>query len=397
MVSLYTKCSMRKYVILFIISCSIFLIHFLKAKHGIYGDGNGYYSLAHTLFFQRGLNFVPIYYSLSHFQGVSYEFSRVFWNTSKTVTGVFNNPWLIGTSLFWLPSFFVISILNFVFNLKLSMFSPFYEVGCGVTGILLVLSGLFLLESYLRHYFDKRVSSYTILSIFFSSQLFYYTSFEPALSHQVSFFLVCLFLFLSVKKRSNSIIAFAIGLMVGLLSIVRLGDVILLLPWMLLRFREWLSAKKYSYFILSLLAFCLSVIPQLLLQWGMYGNAFQNPYLQGEKGTLHLFTLSSIAHHLFSFKGGFLVWSPLFLVGILGLMKMKRNRLILIILGIFTLLISSWEAQVPTGFGNRFFISAIPLIASGIAHFFKKYKKKAFLFSAACFIWNIFLLTRFYF
>lgn len=304
MISLYTKCSMRKYVILFFISCTIFLVHFFKVKHGIYGDGNGYYSLAHTLFFQRNLNFAPIYYSLSHFQGVFYEFSRVFWNTSKTATGVYNNPWLIGTSLFWLPSFFVISTLNFVFNLKLGMFSSFYEVGCGVTGILLVLSGLFFLEFYLQNYFDKRVSSYTILSIFFSTQLFYYASFEPALSHQVSFFLACLLLFLSIIKRANRFAAPAMGLTVGLLSITRMADALLLFPWILHKFAEWIRTKKYSCTIWFALAFCVSIIPQLLLQWGMYGNIFVNPYLQGEKGTPHLFTLLSIVNHLFSLRGG---------------------------------------------------------------------------------------------
>ena len=52
---------MRKYVILFIISLAIFLIHFLKVKHGIYGDGNGYYALSHSLFFQKNLIFGPVY------------------------------------------------------------------------------------------------------------------------------------------------------------------------------------------------------------------------------------------------------------------------------------------------------------------------------------------------
>ena len=301
MISLYTKCSMRKYVILFIISCVIFLIHFLKVKHGIYGDGNGYYSLAHTLFFQRNLNFEPIYYSLSHFQGVSYEFSRVFWNTSKTVTGVLNNPWLIGTSLFWLPSFFVISTLNFIFNLKLGMFSPLYEIGSGVTGILLVLSGLFLLESYLRNYFDKRVSLYTILSIFFASQLFYYASFEPALSHQVSFFLVSLFLFLSIKKRTIHIITLAMGFTVGLLSITRMGRRFIITSWVVLKFWEWIRTKILIYYLvyISFLHFpshscscsgiCMGTYFRILICW--------------EKRVPHFFSLSSIANHLFSFKG----------------------------------------------------------------------------------------------
>ncbi|MEK7078809.1 MAG: hypothetical protein AAB929_01955 [Patescibacteria group bacterium] len=388
---------MRKYVILFIISCAIFLIHFLKVKHGIYGDGNGYYSLAHTLFFQRNLNFAPIYNSLSHFQGASYEFSRVFWNISKTVTGVFNNPWLIGTSLFWIPSFFVISTLNFIFNLKLSIFSSLYEVGCGVTGILLVLSGLFLLESYLRHYFDKRVSSYTILSIFFSTQLFYYASFEPALSHQVSFFLVCFCLFLSKQKSTKHIVALAMGITVGLLSITRMGDALLLFPWILIKFFEWIRTNKYSYILLFILAFCISLIPQLLLQWGMYGSIFNNPYLRGEKGIPHLFTFLSIVNHLFSLKGGFLLWSPFIVFGIFGLIKIRKFRFILIILALFTLLISSWETQIPAGFGNRFFISTIPLIAPGIAYVIKKNARTALMFSTLCFIWNFFLLARFYF
>jgi len=388
---------MRKYVILFTISTAIFLVHFLKVKHGIYGDGNGYFSLTHTVFFQRSLNFEPIYNHLSHFQGVHYEFSRVFWNTTKTITGVYNNPWLVGTSLFWLPSFFVVSTLNFIFYFNLNMFSPLYEAGCGITGIILVLAGLYFLESYLMRRYERKVTLYTILTIFFSSQLFYYASFEPALSHQVSFFLVCLFLFFEKVEKHRHAVTFATGLTIGLLSITRTGDILLLLPLVLMKLVDWIRKKEYLDTALFIIAFGVSLLPQLLLQLNMYGDPFRNPYLQGEKGTIRLFSLFSITNHLISTKGGFLLWSPIYMLGLIGLVKIRRHQLSLIALGLFTLLVSSWESQVPAGFGNRFFISAMPLIAPGIAYFFKKYMRMAFTFSVIGFIWNAFLLSLFYF
>src|SRR5205823_7581270 len=103
-------------------------------------------------------------------------------------------------------------------------FDLIYELGPGITGIVLIISGLYLLEKYLLTFFDKKTVFWTILSIFFGSNVFYYTAFEPALSHQPAFFVINLLLFLTTKKKRN---IFIIGLLSGFLAITRIADIIL--------------------------------------------------------------------------------------------------------------------------------------------------------------------------
>jgi len=393
---------MRKYIILLFVSLLIYLFHFVTTKHGIYGDGNGYFALAHTLFFQHNLNFRPIYHYLSNFQGASYIFSRVFWDIRATQTGVLNCPWLIGTSLFWIPSFMILWVINIFFNLRLGIFHPLFEFGCGVSGIVLVLGGLFFIEKYIRTFVDKTTSFLVVFSLFFSTQLFYYGAFEPALSHQVAFFLVSLYLYLSKKRETLYLTAFA-ALGLGLLSITRMSDGILLLPFILNQFFIWFKKRTFMHYFVFIACVFIGFVPQLLLQKSMYGSFFANPYLQGEKGSFFLPTLSSFWNQLFSLQGGFFLWSPLFIVALIGMYVMvgkKKYKQIgtfsLTGIFIFTLVLLSWFSRVPAGFGNRFFISSIPLFAIGLAYFFSRHRRVSIWFAAFCVLWNIMLLILFY-
>lgn len=393
---------MRKYIILFLISLVIFLFHFYKTKHGIYGDGNGYFALAHTLFFQHNLNFKPIYEHLSHFQGASYIFSRVFWDTKITSTGVLDCPWLIGTSLFWIPSFLIVWVINLIFNLHLSIFHPLFEVGCGISGTILILSGLFFIEKYIKTFVDKSTSSWVIISLYFSTQLFYYAGLEPALSHQVAFFLVSFFLYISKRKKGTLPVMLS-SLIFGLLMITRMGDGVVLFPFIMHQFYIWFKKRKITKFLLFILFFLLGITPQLFLQKAMYGSFTTNPYLHGSKGSFSILTPLSFWNQLFSFRGGFLLWSPLFIFAFVGLYLMlakKKFKLISIFslagIMIFIIVISSWQNIVPAGFGNRFFISSIPLYAIGLAYYFSRHKDHMVLLFCISGLWNIMLLILFY-
>ena len=87
---------MKKYFLFFILSLTIYIAHAIYVKHGIYGDGNGYYTASHSMVYDQTLNSPRILDHLKNFQGRDYVFSRVFWDTSKS-------PYSIGTSIDWLP------------------------------------------------------------------------------------------------------------------------------------------------------------------------------------------------------------------------------------------------------------------------------------------------------
>jgi hypothetical protein len=384
---------MRKYFILFFLSIIIFFYHASVTKHAIYGDGNGYYSYTQSLFFDKSLNFDPIYKHLGNFPGTKFIFSRIFWNTDFAKNGVIRqNPYLIGTGIVWLPSMAVISVLNYILNLGVGRFSLIYELGPGITGILLIISGLYFLEKYLLNFFHPRPVFWTILTVFFASNVFYFTAFEPALSHQPSFFLVSFLLYWTYKFKPSPKNIFLFGILTGFLAMIRIADTILLIP---IFFQIWQSRPKLKFLSIYLLGALISISPQLLMQNLMYGNVLSNPYLTGQSG-IWQFNLLHLFEYLFSPKRGLFLWSPILLVGIWGLIKSKSFLIIITILFLW-LITSSWSAYLSAGFGQRFSFSAIPYMAFGLAYIFRSFSvKKLIIFALPFILWNFVLLANFY-
>lgn len=381
---------MKKYFLLFLLSFSIFILHTIYTHHAIYGDGNGYYSYTNALFFEHKLNFDPVYGFLSNFRGRNYIFSRVFWDTSYAQNGLIRqNPYLIGTGITWLPSMIFISAINYVFNLGASMSSLVYELGPGITGILLIIFGLFFLEKYLLNFFSKRTVFWVILTTFFASNVFYYTTFEPALSHQPSFFLISFLLYWTYRFKPTKTNIFLLGALCGLLVIVRIADTILLIPVLY-------QIKPKGLYILPFFAgFTIAVSPQFCLQKLMYGSVFSNPYLTGQSGTWQLDFFHTL-EYLFFPKRGLFFWSPIFLVSLWGLIKSKSKTVLVSIL-LLWLVTSSWSAYLSAGFGQRFSFSAAPYFALGLAYLFERLDdKNIFLYSIPFTLWNFILLIGFY-
>ncbi len=376
------KNSYTKYFLLFVISVLIYFSHAAFTWQGIYGDGNGYYSYANTLYFQGNLDFNPVYDYLTDFKGPRYIFSRIFWDKKS-------NPYLIGTSLIWIPSFAFISTLSRLFNLNIDRFDLLYELGPGLTGIVLMITGLAFLEKYLLNFFDKRTVSWTILTVFFASGVFYYTAFEPGLSHQPSFFIICFLLWRTYKFKKTGRNLFILGLFAGFLASVRIADTILLIP-------IFLQAKlKPKDFLILTLPALIAFIPQLINQHYMYGTVLTHPYINGDSGTWQ-FSLNNLLEYLTSARRGLFLWTPLFLISVYGLIKDKKWTVLLTIL-ILWIVTSSWSAYLSAGFGQRFSFSAIPYFAYGLAYVFNKMPvKKIGLIFVVFSLWNSLLLKNIY-
>lgn len=351
----------------------IFIAHAIYTKHAIYGDGNGYYTYTQTLFFDKSLNFDPIYNFLLHFKGRTGEFSRLFWDVKY-------NPYSIGTGIVWLPSMFLMSFFS------LDRFSLVYELGPGLTGIICMLLGLFFLEKYLSRYFLKNTVFWTILILFFGSNVFYYTTFEPALSHQPAFLIITILLYLTDKKKVN---LFLLGLLSGLLATIRIGDTILLIP-------IFYSLRKHGWKLIYLaIGAVLAYTPQLINQNIQFQNIFQNPYLDGQNGKWQL-NLVGVFDVLFSPKRGLVIWTPLFALGLYRLIK-NKYAIICATMLIYLLTISFWPGGTSAGFGTRLMFSATPYFAIGIAHMLSNLNirktVKVFSFFTS---YNLLLLYGFY-
>lgn len=369
---------MKKYLVFFLISLAVFLTHSIYTKHAIYGDGNGYYVTAWSMLYDHTFKSPTILGHLKYFQGRSYTFSRIFWDENK-------NPYSVGTSLFWLPSMAIISL-----------FSPnsldlLHELGPGITGIILMLSGLYFLEQYLLSFYTPSTVFYTILSLFLGSNLFYYTSLEPGLSHQPAFFLISFLLYICRKIKLSSPHCLFVGFLFGLVHITRIADTFLLIP---IIFTLKLDLKKL---LLIALGFAIGISPQILAQYYYYGSYARNFYVT-ESSNQWSFQFVHLFEYLFSLQKGLFVWSPLYLLGLFGLYKL-RKKLILVTMFFIWCLGAFWSAHsaMTAGFGQRLALASVPYFGLGLAYCYDKLSRPQQLLSTATFtLWNIFLLYGFY-
>ncbi len=377
---------MKKYLIIFVFCWVIFLVHAISIRHAIYGDGGALYSYTQALYFDRGLNFGPVYSFLANFHGVNFTFSRLFWNTSY-------NPHPIGTGIIWIPSMALISMLNFIFKLNAGRFDLIYEIGPGLTGILLVLAGLYFLEKYLQNFFSKKVALFSILLFFFASNLFYYSSFEPALSQQPAFFIVAFLLYFTYKMKLTYWNYFLVGALSGLLFITRIADPILLIP---IIYQLVKPKPHFKYIVLYAISAIIFTIPLFWSYYIMRGNPFGLSYLEPNNLRGISYSASAVLNFLFTAKRGLFTWTPVYLLGFVGLIK-SHKFLFLSALILFILVCSFW-AGISVAFGQRYAMTGIPYFAFGAAVLLEKLNKKAIVLIFCLFLtWNLLTIFHFYF
>ncbi len=369
---------MKKYLFFFALSLSLFLVHAIYTRHALYGDGNGYYVTSLSLLTEGTFKADPVINYLQNFPGRDYVFSRVFWDPA-------HNPYSVGTSLAWLPALALTSVFSG------NPFDLWHELAPGLTGIILMLAGLYFLEQYLRHFFSAKSVSATTLALFFGSNVFYYTALEPALSHQLAFFLIAFLLSWTYNFRYSPLRLVALGILFGLLHITRISDTLLLLPIFLLL--KWDVPKLW----LLGLGIIVGVAPQMAAQAYYYESVTRNFYVT-ESSNQWSFRLVHLFEYLFSYQKGLFIWSPLYLLGVSGLLKMKKYLILATILALW-LLGSFWSAHssMTAGFGQRLAFAAVPYFGIGIAYLYDRLTPAERHLMTGLFVgWNTFLLYGFY-
>ncbi|MGZ3862618.1 MAG: glycosyltransferase family 39 protein [Bacteroidia bacterium] len=245
------------------------------------------------------------------------------------------------------------------------------------------LMGLILLAFVLRRYYSDGIVALTLGTLFFATNLFYYTLRDGEMAHSYSFFLVSLFLWLTVRwHESRKTIYFLwLGLTVGLASLVRPTEILIFLVFVLYGVRsvEGLKSKlkelmSLKYIGLFLLGFFIMWSPQLLLWKIKTGNFLFFSYGSKEGffwGDPQIFNL------LFSYRKGLFVYTPLMLlafIGLLFILKNKTNDLklpLMIYLAINIYVLSCWWCWwYGGGFGMRSLVQAFAFLSVPLAAFY---------------------------
>lgn len=372
----------KLFIAVFLLSLSVFIAHFVYVGDGVWGDARYYYSYVRSFVMDRDLNFENEYKYFKAYETNYYD-------------GKLINKFSFGAPLLWLPWFVIAHVLVVLLNLFGFVFladgySFVYQFvvgfGCVVYGVL----GLFFSYLVLRRWFDEMISLLAVLGFYFSSNLFFYIAIDPINSHSTSFFVSSLLMYLVVNnyKKFKNVWLLVMGFLVGLLGLIRLQDVILGIPVALIllascRDKNSMLLNNVKSFVGKLCILIFGVLCFLMLQlymwWIIYGSV-SNPYLlHGEKFN---WLKPQMFNVLFSFNHGLLPYSPIVLVGLIGLVLLIKQKKLLIrnlaVCGGMLFLIqlyivacwhSWWGGEA---YGSRMFISIYPWILIGLGFVLEK-------------------------
>lgn len=353
------------------ICISIFL-SFSTLKHPenlIWSDMEGYYVYLPSVF---------IYGDFVKDAVKDTNYIKTYQDTDKIYT-----KYTCGVAIMEMPFFLATHLYAKISNGNTDGKNALYGRGLALAGLFYFWLGVFFLYKVGRKYYSKQNLIISLIAIFVGTNLYYYTYFQPAMSHVFSFCLLAIFLWMTdyifvrkdhfFKNLAWSWILF--GFIFGMIVLVRPTNIIVaILPiyiWTKTTENKLLWLKAHLGVILMALAmFFITFTPQFLYwkyisgQWFIYSYGHESfSYWKEPK----LFRV------LFDAWNGWILYSPVVVLPLWYLFKGRNTnknfeRAYLIIFAVATYLFASWWAWWFGGaFGHRSYVELLAFLVLPLA------------------------------
>lgn len=299
------------------------------------------------------------------------------------------NKTFFGNALMLMPGFLIAMLLSYIFKQPVDGYNAIFQISVNINSILFTLLGLYLVGLYLKR---KGFSLQTILLVltgfYFGSNLYYYTLFEPAMTHQYLFFLIALFFYQFDDFFSKPTIwrFLLISSIFALIIMIRpaTGIIVVLVPFF---FNNWknlinfIKANRYlliKSLIFGFLAFIAVLFIQLIVWKADTGNWLVYGY--GDKG--FNFLSPKMLKVLFSYKKGLFVYTPITFISFFGyiyLFRQNKYKALVLFLAflIITYVLSSWWSWYYGGsYGLRAYIDYYIIFMIPLAYLVENLKQK---------------------
>lgn len=289
----------------------------------------------------------------------------------------------MGLSIVYAPFFCMAHAFAKISGLPADGYSEPYRFALIISSICYNILGLIFLRILLIKYFRKQAVLLTLITVAFGTNLLYYTAIRSAMSHSYNFALITLFLLLTSKWYENKSLGLsvAIGLLGGLIVLIRPTNIVISLFFVLYNVNSFndlinrfkLLFKNYSFIIIILICGLLLWIPQMIYWKAVSGKLLFFSY-QGES---FFFKNPQLIKGWFSYRNGWLVYTPVMIFAIAGFYFLYKNQKplflpVLITFMVFNYLVLSWWCWWYVGFGNRAFIDMYGLLSFPLASLFSK-------------------------
>ncbi len=303
-------------------------------------------------------------------------------NFIRTFDGVSVNKYYPGVAILWLPFFLIAHLLALLLHLPADGFSDMYQYGIGMAGIFYTWLGLKFTKKTLTHFkIPPVIQVFTLSILLFGTNMLLYASTWSSQTHCYSFFLIAAFFWFIIRlvndeyDKKNQALMWSFILLAFTMTLRPQNiAILLLLPFFGFTKKSFSSILKNNLFTISsaigmLIGFLL--IARVSYVWYIQtGKLFLNPY----HGEHYYFNKPHVLAVLFSFRQGWLVYSPFVAIALAGIFFFKRNsdKINLFIFWAPVIYVSScWWCWTygATSYGQRPFIDYYCIIALQAAIF----------------------------
>lgn len=292
----------------------------------------------------------------------------------RTPEGNKVNRYTMGTAIMYSPFFFATLAYDKIRGAEINEFSTDYEFMISLAALVYVMLALLLLRNVLLRFFSDTVVALAIIILPMATNLLFYYTVEGGMTHSYSFFLFSALVWLTVhwyesKKTKHAIL---LGIVLGLIFLVRPTNIIAGLFFVLYDIHSIadLTARLKLFFVVHWkstliisLSLLLAVSPQFIYwkyvsgHWFFYGYGrerffFNNPH---------------ILEGFLSYRKGWLVYTPIMIFSIIGMLMLRKKHAFAIAVPVFFLInsyivFSWWSWWYAGGFGQRALIESYPLM-----------------------------------
>ncbi len=363
-------------LILLLITATI-LIHarFNRSEGVIIWDIKSYYSYLPATFIYQDL-------TLSFIDDEPGKFSKRIWPI-ETPTGKKAITTTYGMSVLYAPFFLAGHLVALITPWEADGYSRPYYIAMNFSALFYLWIGLLFLRKILSRYFRDKVVAFTLFAIVIGTNLFYYATLEAPMTHAFNFSLFAVFLWSTIRfydhpSVKNILIS---GALAGFITLIRPTNIIILVVFFLWDIKSWADFRdRFMFFIrrfhwvfFMAAVFVLIWVPQFIYWYHVSGKVFYFTY--GEKGASFFFHNPQIYNILFSYKKGWLVYTPLMIFSLVGIFMLPKripgafpSLLLFKLLNIY-ILASWWSWWFGGAFGLRAFIESYALLSIPFACF----------------------------
>ncbi len=345
----------------------------------IASDGEGYYLYLPALFIHGTFEDIPV--------ASAWEFSP-YPETRKVKT-----RFTYGVAFMEAPFFGMAQLLRKIKGKKTD--DPFAAEICMMLLISACFYGTFGLyfvyKTLLTHFSNKKTVFWTIVILYFGTNLMFYTVREPTMSHIYTFFLVAVLVYLlpSFWLTPSVFSTFLVGFLLVLITLIRPTNFVFSLVVLIYDVYNLSDFKNRIIHIIQnlktlwLIPFIalLLAIPQMMYWHYLSGKWFLNIYQEIHHQSFTFWQNPKIYNIFFHPSCGFLLYTPLMWFTLAGMawMALKNQyngRLIGLIFLIITYTYGSWCIwSLGHTYSYRAFIDFYPLMVFGLAFYINELLK----------------------